>query len=119
MPVVLSQKTIARKTRAAASRGLVLYGLLLIPVVLFLLIYLPSASMELLRRLRRHPGSAYGDALPPHPRRERLLVLKGHVVISASMHGLLVKIVRSDIEHLVVKGAKIRGFHMDYVVLVL
>jgi serine/threonine-protein kinase len=39
-PVVPSRKTIARKTSAAASRGLVLYGLLLIPVVLFLLIYL-------------------------------------------------------------------------------
>jgi serine/threonine-protein kinase len=39
-PVAPSQNTIVRQTRAEASRGLVLYGLLLIPVVLFLLIYL-------------------------------------------------------------------------------
>lgn len=38
--VAPSRNAIARQTRAAASRGLILYGLLLIPVVLFLLIYL-------------------------------------------------------------------------------
>jgi eukaryotic-like serine/threonine-protein kinase len=35
-----SRKTIARQTKVAASRDLILYGLLLIPVVLFLLIYI-------------------------------------------------------------------------------